>query len=438
MKIRSLILGACLLPAWVYGQEIYDLQRCLNVGLERNYDIRIIRNEQQIADNNQTIGNAGYLPTLDLNASHSGTLNDTEQDLKTGEKVETNGLNQTSNAGLNLNWTLFDGLKIQANYDRLKELKKMGELNTRLTIDDFISQLTAEYYNYVQQNIRLKNLKSAVELSRERLRIVEARYNIGSMSRLDLQQAKVDFNADSSRLIKQFEVLHTSRIRLNELMALENVNQTIHVGDSVIIPNALLDMNTLWDKTLSSNTSLLLSAKEKRLSQLDYKIIKSRNYPYLKLNTGYGYTLYDNEVGSYDRQRVKGLNYGLTLGFNIFDGMNRKREQKNARLMIENRELAYEQLELGLKADLSNIWIAYRNNLELLDLENQNLLTAKENYEIAIERYKLGDLSGIELREAQNSLLEAEERLLLAEYNTKICEISLLQISGQAAHYLEN
>ncbi len=435
---RFVLFCFSLLPLLSYGQEVYNLQRCLQTGLEQNYDIRIIRNEQQISDNNFTIGNAGYLPALDLNAGYSGTINDTRQDLSDGSTIENKGVtNQTTNAGLNLNWTIFDGFKIQANYNRLKELQKMGELNTRLTIEDFIAQLTAEYYNYVQQDIRMKNLKSAVDLSRERLRIVEARYNIGSMSRLDLQQAKVDFNADSSKLMKQFEVLFSSRIRLNELMSLEDVSRKIVVVDSVITPNPLLNEEQLWQRTLSSNAGLLLSAKSKMLSELDYKIVKSRNFPYLKLNAGYGYTLNEYGAGTYDRQNVLGFNYGVSLGFNIFDGMNRRREQKNAKIAIQNSDLAYNQLELGLKADLSNIWMAYQNNLSLMKLEKQNLHTARENYEIAIERYKLGDLSGIELREAQNSLLEAEERLLLAEYNTKICEISLMQISGQSTVYLE-
>lgn len=436
-KILIVLLGVSF-SFLLSAQEVFDLQRCLQIGLNRNYDIRMIRNEEQISDNNATIGNAGFLPTLDLTAGTSGTYNDVQQRPATGgETIKTNGVhNTTTNAGLNLGWMVFDGLKIQATYERLKELKKVGELNTRLTIEDFIAQLTAEYYNYVLQNIRKSNLGSAVELSRERLRIVEARYNIGSMSRLDLQQAKVDFNADSSKLIKQYETLHASRIRLNELMSLDDVTQEILIKDSLIAPDALLEEQVLWEKTLGSNSNLLLAEKSKTLSRLDYKIVRSRNFPYLKLNAGYGYTLQGYGTGTYDRQQNLGFNYGVTLGFSIFDGMNRKREQKNARLEMQNRELMFQQVELGLKADLANIWNAYCNNLKLLNLEQQNVLAAKENYEIAIERYKLDDLSGIELREAQNSLLEANERLSIAEYDTKICEISLMQISGQVTEYL--
>jgi outer membrane protein TolC len=424
---------------FVFSQEIMSLKRCLETGLMQNYDIRIIRNEQKISDNNYTVGNAGYLPTIDLSAGYSGTSNNIEQKLaETGEINKNNGVdNQTLNAGVNLNWTIFDGFQIQAKYEKLKELKQMGELSTRLAVEDLISSLTSEYYNYVRQNIRLGNLKYAVSLSKERLRIVEARYNIGSMSRLDLQQARVDFNTDSSNLIKQQEILYTSRIMLNQLMALEDVSQMLVVADSVIIPDSRLQEAEIREKTMMYNAHLLVTGKNKRISELDYKAVKSRDFPYLRLNVGYGYTQNRYETGSYDRQKTMGLNYGITLGFSIFDGFNRKREQKNAQIQIQNSELQYDQMELDLKANLANIWMAYTNNLDLLNLEKENLETARENYDIAIERYKLGELSGIELREAQNSLLEAEERLLLASYNTKLCEISLMQISGQITGYME-
>ena len=435
--MNRIILSLLLFPFAVCAQETYNLKRCLELGLERNYTIRIVRNDQQIADNNNTIGNAGYLPTLDLSAGYSGNINNiTQHDVTNDIKSEyTDVHSETANAGIGLNWTIFDGFQIQARHGRLKELQRMGELNTRLTIEDFIAGFSAEYYNYVRQKIHLENLKSAVELSKERLRIVGARYNIGSMSRLDYQQARVDFNADSSNLIKQHEIVYTSRIRLNQLMALEDITQELVLCDSLIEFNPLLNETEIRGKMLSSNSFLLLSAKEKKISELDYKSIRSRNYPYLRLNAGYSYTQNTSEIGNYDKQQNLGFNYGLTLGFNIFDGFSRKREQKNARILIQNRELQYEQLELELKADLANIWMAYENNMQLTALEKENLHVAQINYTIAIDRYKLGDLSGIELREAQNSLLEAQERLLQAQYNTKLCEISLLQISGQITSY---
>lgn len=420
------------------AQQIYSLDDCIRTGLERNYSIRIVRNEQQKSENNATPGNAGYLPTLDMSGGFSGTVNNTDNKLADGTTEKTNGVhNETADIGLNVNWTLFDGLGIQATYAKLKELQRMGELNTRMTIEDFVADLSGEYYNLIRQKIRLRNLRSTLDLSRERLRIVEERYYIGSMSRLDLQQAQVDFNADSSNVLNQLEQVHTSRIRLNELMALDNVEEQIQIKDSLITPNPFLDEVGLWKNTLSSNSSLLIAQKNKKISELDYKKIRSRNYPYLRLNAGYGYTANWYEVGSTDLQKRLGLNYGVTVGITIFDGFNRRREQRNARIDIRNQELRTQELELALRADMSNLWMAYRNNLDLWSLEKENLVAAQENYRIAIDRYKLGDLSGIELREAQNSLLEAEERQSIAEYSTKMCEISLLQLSGQILTYTQ-
>lgn len=425
--ITILILLSCS----IYGQDVYDLKRCIEVGLQQNYDIRIIRNEQLISDNNTTLANAGYLPSVDLSAGYSGTLNNVEQKLTSGDTNKNNNINnQNLNAGINLNWTVFDGFKIQTNYNRLKELQQIGEINTRITIENFIANLSTEYYNYIQQNIRLNNLKYAVKLSRERLRIVEARYQIGSSSRLDYQQAKVDFNADSSRLIQQYEVLFTSRVQLNKLMSVHDVEQQVLVADTLIKYNPLLNREDIWLKTKSSNSLMQLTQHSKRLSELDLKNILSQNYPYLKLNAGYGYTRNIYDTGNYDWQQNMGLNYGVTIGMNLFNG-NRKRQKQNAKLEIENRQLETEQLELLIKTSLANMWMAYQNNMQLVNLEKENVETAYENYDIAIDRYKLGDLSGIELREAQNSLFAADERLVQAMYNTKLCEISLNQLSGQ-------
>lgn len=438
MKKYFVAISFLLLPYCITAQDIFDLRRCIETGLERNYEIRITRNDERIADNNRTIGNAGYLPYLNLNSGYSGTINNIEQHAASGEVNKNNGVhNQNLNAGINLDWTVFDGFNIQANYGRLKELQKMGELNTRLAIENFILSISSEYFNYIQQNIRLNNLKYAVKLSKERLRIVEARYNIGAGSRLELQQAKVDFNADSSMLIKQHEVIFASRVQINQLMAMEDVEQSIQIADSVIAFDPFLDRESIWNNLQTSNVFLQLYERDKNISVLDLRAVESQYYPYLKINAGYGYTQNRYGIGTYNRQNNLGFNYGFTVGFNIFDGLNRERKRKNAKIEIENRTLQYQQIELTLRSDLANMWMAYQNNMELTNLEIENLQTAEDNYDIALERYKLGDLSGIQLREAQNSLLEAEDRLVQAQYNTKLCEISLLQISGKILTYMD-
>ena len=437
MKKQIIVTLLCCAAGSLHAQQHYTLKSCLEIGLEKNYSIRMVRNEEQISKNNATVANAGYLPTLDLSAGFSGNINDTETTARaTGEKAKTTGVfDKTLNAGLNLNWTLFDGFKIQANYARLKELERQGETLTRIAIEDFIADLTAEYYNYIQQQIRLKNFHYAMSLSKERLRIVEERYIVGNFSRLDLQQARVDYNADRAQYMKQQEAVESSRISLNELMD-NQISQDIVINDSIIDLNTLLSYEELWQSTLANNASLLRSEQGKKLADLEMKAVKSRNFPYLRLNAGYGYTLNKYEISANSRRDNLGLNFGVTMGFNLFDG-NRRRELKNARIAIENAKLQQADLRHTLEADLSNLWQAYQNNIEMLKLERENLIAAIENHEIASERYMLGTLAGIEMREAQKSLLDAEERILKAEYDTKMCEISLLQLSGKITKYLE-
>lgn len=431
-------MAVCSVWTAAEAQRVTTLKECLQKGLEKNYALRIVRNEEQVSRNNATLGNAGYLPTVGLSAGYNGVYDNTETTARgTGTNTtERNVLDHTFNAGANVNWTVFDGFKIQATYDRLKELKRQGETNTRIAVEDFIANMTSEYYNFVQQKIRLKNLNYAVSLSKERLRIVAERFVIGSSSRLDLKQASVDFNADSAQSLKQKELLNTSRIRLNELMAEEEVNSLLEIHDSLIDVSDELQFNELWNATLEANASLIKAEQNKTIAALDLKAVKSRDFPYLKLNTGYGYTHNRYGVGSSKQRDNWGLNFGLTVGFNLFDG-NRRREMRNARLAIENADLERQDLLQSLRADFNDLWQAYQNNLRLLKLERNNLVTARENHDIAHERYLLGDLSGIEMREAQKSLLDAEERILSAEYNTKVCEISLLQISGKVTRYLQ-
>jgi outer membrane protein TolC len=408
-----------------------SLPKCIEIGLEKNYALRIVRNQEEIADNNKTIGNAGFLPVIDLNAGYTGALANTKSKNVENVEITSNGVhNDGVNAGIALGWTIFDGLQMQAKYERLKELQQMGKLQTRLTIEQLVVEIAVEYYNHIYQNLRLENLKKAVELSQERVRIVEARYEIGAASSLDVNQAKVDLNTDVSRVVAQEEIVNYSVVNLNKLLSNENVDEPFLIADSVIALESLLELNLLREKTLDSNTDILLASKNKRLSELDEKAIRSRYFPYLKLNAGYGYGFNRFETGSIKQNQSMELNYGVTLGMNLFEGFNTKRELNNARIEIENKKLQQDNIKLELLATLTNLYLAYQNNWKLLTLERQNLVVAKKYYDAAVDRYMVGSLSGIELREAQQSVLDAENNWLLATYNIKVCEISLKQISG--------
>lgn len=436
--MKKIILGVFLLVSVSLQAQILTLRKCIETALEKNYSLRISRNEEQISHNNATLANAGYLPTIDLNAGYDASLSGSSGKLRSTGETETmnNSLDHGLNAGVNLNWTIFDGFSISTTYEQLKQLEMMGETHTRLELENFIADLTSEYYNFIQQRRRLDNYRYAVQLSRERLRIVEERYNIGNFSRLDYQQAKVDFNADSALCFKQQEIVITSRIALNEMMANEAVYTPIETFEKEIEADTSLVFEVLWHRMLSSNLNLLLADSNKKMTELDYKKVLSRNYPYVKFNAGYNYSFNKYDTNSYTRRSNWEGSAGITIGFNLWDG-NRKREKRNAKIEIENAQLERDRLELALKAELGNLWQAYQNNIQLLNLEKLNVITARENHEIAKERYMLGDISGIEMREAQQSMLDAEERLLSAQYQTKICEISLLLISGDITNYIK-
>lgn len=419
------------------GSGAQTLPEFISTGLENNYKLKISRNEETVRSNNATAANASYLPVVNATAGYDGSYGGSQSKRRSDGTVtrQPSALDHGLQVGINAEWTVFDGFKIQANYSRLQELKRQGATRTRLDIEDYVATLTGEYYNLIQQKIRMRNLRNAVKLSRERLRIVLERYSIGSASRLDLQQAQVDFNADSAQSLKQYELLATSRIRLYELMAVKDMNSELSIQDSTIEVDTSLSHDTLLASTMRLNADLLDSKHDIRLAQLDYKATMSRDYPYVKLNAGYNYR--HNSYGSAsDTQRSTwGADFGVTVGYKLFDG-NRTRERRNARLNIDNADLARLQLEQSLRSDLADLWQAYKNNLRLLSLERENLITAQENHYIAHERYMLGDLSGIEMREAQQSLLDAKERILVAQYNTKLCEISLNQISGGIMKYM--
>lgn len=441
---------AIIMPLFVQAQQSakttssneplrYALKDCISRGLEQNYNLQITRNQEQMAHNNATLANAGALPTLDASAALRPTFHSMERStMRANDEVteQNNVLDYTTDLGVTLNWTLFDGFKIQTNYRQLKLLEAQGETATRMAMEDLIADIASEYYNYIQQIIRREHYRYALSLSRERLRIAQLNYQTGRFSGLDYHMARVDFHSDSSAYVRQRESVHATRIRLNKLMANPELDQRISIPDSTIEVRDDLMLEALWQQTLNANAKILNAAQNTQLAELDLKRVTARNYPYLRLNTQYGYNDTHYDISATRQRETLGLSGGLTLGINLWDG-NRRRERRNAELTIQNRQLQRQQLELDLHASLQTFWLAYRSNLDLLALQKKNLEIAETNLEIAMDRYKLGNLSGFDMRQVQKNLLDAEERVLQVEYDAKICEISLMQISGNIGIYLE-
>ncbi len=431
----SLLLGALALS--VQAQRVLTLQEVIADGLENNYAIRMARNAQQIAVNNYTPGNAGYLPSIDLRSQVAVNRNNIDRTATDGSVDSTRGLHSSvASLNLNLGWTLFDGFRVQTTYDKLGDLKEMGEINTRRVIEQMIANIAAEYYNLVRQQQQLENLKFAVSLSRERMRIDEERFLLGSGSRLQLLQAEVFLNADSARMTRQEEVVRASQVRLKELMARKDLRTGFSAADAQIPLNDLLIFESLQSSIRANNTALLIAEKDKSVAAYDVKLASSAAYPYVRFNSAYGYTHNTYGSGAYSDQQTFGMNYGITVGLNIYDGFNQRRRVSNATIQAENSRLRFEDIEHSLMADFVVTYNEYLNFFRLIEMESHNLQVAYETLNIALERYRLGALSGLELREVQKSLLEAEERLLTVEYQAKRAEIVLMLLAGRVSEYV--
>jgi outer membrane protein, adhesin transport system len=432
----SLLILIYLYVVPAKGQNVYGLKDCISIGLERNFSILIAKNDETIAKNNYTPGNAGFLPKIDLIGNNSGTVNNSKLNNTDGTKSVSNGVFNTITYGsAELGLTIFSGFKAVTTYKKLGELNQLGQLNTQLTVENLISDIVSGYYGYILQVQLMNNLKYALILSRERLRIDQDRYLLGSGSKLEVLQSRVYVNSDSSNLSRQNEVVRSAQIRLNQMMAVENLGNEFASKDTTIDVNPGLIYEKLLEETITNNTNLQIASKNKTISDYDYKLVLSRSYPYLNFLGGYGYTYNTFDQSINKNQIIGGVNYGLTLGLNLFDGNNQRRNIHNSVIDRESKDLRYREVEQGVKADLLTIYSAYSNNLRLISLEEQNFQTARENLDIALERYKLGSLSGIDLREVQKSLLDARERLISAHYQTKLAEVSLQLISGKIMEY---
>lgn len=439
------LLVVFLLAGNIQAQNIYDLSRCVQTSLEQNFSVKVARNQQDIADNNYTRGNAGFLPTITTTNRFGGNVTSTIQNMNNDTKNTSKGIqNTTGSAAVNLDMPLFRGFNVQTTWQKLNELKQVGEINTQMAMENLVAQIVSEYYYLIEQLNFFNNMRYAVSLSKERVRIDEERYLLGASSKLELLQSIVYLNEDSSRLARQNEQILESEVRLKKLMALKNLEEKIELKDSTIVFNPDLNYQELLALTLDLNTSLQIAQKNHLISELDYKIIASRSYPYLNLSSSYNYayrgygsgTISDYGTLTINNQQSQAINYGIVLGMDIFAGNNHRREKSNARIEVENRIYRFQEVEQDIKAELLTVYYAYQNNLRLAKMEGQNLDVARENLEIALERYRLGALSGLELREVQKSLLDAEERLISVKFQTKLAEISLLQISGKIMNYI--
>ena len=413
----------------LFAQEKLSLQQAIEIGLKNNYSIVIAKNESEIAKNNATPGNAGELPTLDLGLSKEYSVIDSRQKYSDGAEVDKNGATANSlNANALLNWTIFDGFKMFATYSKLKSLEELGELNARLTVENTVSQIITAYYDIVRQNANLTVIDSSMAITKVKLQISKTKFEVGSSSKVEYLQAQVDMNADLSAYKKQLMRIEESKVTLNHLLA-RDVSLLYDVDDSIEI-NYTANFDDLKNKIDKENTSILMAGKNTNVYNSSIKEWQGQRWPSLDLFAGYNYTKANSQTGLVLENKTNGMNYGFTLNYNLFNGFNLNRNIKNAKLDYESSKINFENVKSEINAEMVIAYRNFQNNLELLKLEEENSLLAKENVDLSLARFRTGVIDQLQLKDAQQSYILAEVRLVLARYDTKIAETTLKKLSG--------
>lgn len=432
MKFNRIILylfTGLLASLSVAAQERLTLERAVQIALENNYDIRLTRNDIEIAKTNVSRANAGMLPVVTGNFSTNNTSSNTTQTLSSGVTQERNGAkNSNLSYGPVFSWQVFDGFGMFARYDQLKELQRLGETNFKLIVQTTLADVVNNYYDLVQQQQQIKALNGAVDISRLRLKNSQNRYLIGKAAKLEVLAASVDLNTDTTNLLRQIDVYRGTKIRLNELLA-RDVSTDFTVSDTIIIQNRLL-LNDLKNAASQQSPGLQLALINKRIAELNLKQVKATRYPTVSLNSGYNFNKSTSELGFARNSVGRGFNYGMTASINIFNGMLQNRNEKNASIEIDNAQLEYEKINQNISAQLNSIYQTFQTNLELVRLEQQNLEVARQNLEITMEKFRLGSVAPLEFREAQRNYIDASARYTNAQYQAKLAEVSLQQLAG--------
>ncbi len=412
------------------AQNELSLSEAIRLGLEKNYAIRIARNDQLIADNNHSLGNAGFLPIVSAQFDQNNANNDTRQEFLSGQSLERdNAKSDNTSATVGLTWTIFDGLKMFTTYEKLGELKKLGEADARVRIEATVATIIQAYAQLVQTKQQLLVADKNVAISEERLQLAEDRFFLGSGSKLEVLNARVDLNADKSARLNQQQLLDEARVNLNELLG-RPADMALSPTDT-LQTGTILEMEQLRNDALKQNPALLIAESNRRIAKLELKEVQSALLPRVDLLGDYHWNRSSSEAGFLASNQNTGINYGVRASINLFNGFQIQRDRQNARIRIESANMQLEQERLALDAGLNKVYLLYANALQMLELENENLEVAAQNLDVANERFKIGAQTALELREAQRQYIAAETRLIQARYLVIVSRTELLRLSGK-------
>jgi outer membrane protein TolC len=414
-----------------YAQNIVTPKEAVKLALENNYNIKIANNAVEVAENNTSILNSGFLPTLTANAGATYNLDNTEAEFSNGTSTILNGAESDRyNASLSLNYTIFDGLGRQYNYKSLKEQYQLSELQARETIENTIVQLFSVYYEVAQLTENTGALEETLKISKDRLVRAQYQFDYGQNTKLGVLNAEVDIVNDSINIINTKQQLKNGKRDLN--VVLGEVLQNDFTVETEVNFALQFQKDSLFEKAKTRNIALLQTEKNIAISQLSIKSGKSAYLPTVGLTGSYGWNKNNNNAASFVSVSTNtGLSAGLNLSWNIFDGGSTITRVRNAKVNLETQQLQKETILIGITRTFNNVWDNYNNKLEIYNLQENNITTAKNNFDRTQEKYKIGQVNSIEFRQAQLNLLNAELSRNQAKFAAKLAELDLLQLSGQ-------
>ena len=428
-KIIFVFMSFCMTS--IAAQKLVSVSEAIELALENNYGIKIISNNKEIAKNNAGVLNSGYLPTVTSSSGATFNRDNLEAEFANGESTALNGAKSSRyNASINLNYTLFDGLGRYYDYKRLKETYKLSELQARETIENTIAQLYVVYYNVAQVTENVTVLEKTLTISKDRITRANYQFEYGQGTMLNVLNAQVDINNDSINLINAKQQLVNTKRDLN--VVLGNVISSEFRVDTTIEFKLNIDQNDLATKVKSNNVNLLQLDKNIMINTFIVKANKSGYLPSLGLTGSYGWNKGNNNAASFVAVSTNtGLSGGLSLSWNLFDGGATATRVSNAKIELENRSLEKESMVIDIERNFNNAWDDYQNKLTIFQVQENNIITSTNNFNRTQEKYKLGQATSIEFRQAQLNLINSELNRNQAKYAAKIAELTVLQLSGE-------
>jgi outer membrane protein TolC len=422
----------------LHAQKLLTLEEAIATALQHNYDIILSKNDSAVAALDYSYRNAVFLPRL--NGSSGIVWNINNQQLKFAKRVgggdslvNRNDVKSANlNSGINLNWTLFDGGKMFATRNRAQELVKLGELGIKDQVINTVATVINTYYDIVRQKQQLKAVEETMSISQTRVDLSQRKLDIGVGAKPDVLQSKVDLNAQKAAQLRQLTLIQQLKETLNQTMNVA-ANSAYEVSDSIPI-NTALSLGEIQNDIDNSNTFLQILRKNIDIASLVVKERKAERFPVVSFNSNYNFLINDNQVAVNLNQpfytQTRGFNYGFSATIPILNNFNSKRLIKQAELNVQYQRLIFDNQRSLVNLGVINAFKDYELQKQALELEEANILLAKENVSIILETYRLGQATYLQLREAQKSLEDAYNRLIAARYNTKLAETELLRLKG--------